>query len=192
MRHGRDFFRPNVKDLIQKQYSVTPKRDEEGRIHVALYSELFLKCTGATLITNSLYAAFYDDIASSVETVSAGEQIVMDIFEPSESDEFSREVTILGFRRYINALYLGTNKEHWRHVILFSASLVAGAVLSFFLYNFWISHISRWLYTMIDIFSTVLVWEFAGYMAFELSHEIKQLRRLRQIRNMEFQFRLWN
>lgn len=191
MRHGRDFFRPDTEDKPQKEYAMKPIRDKEGNVHTAIYSELFMNTKGIGMITNSSYARLYDDISSSLAVFDSNDSVVIDVFEPGESDDFDRDSIIIGFRRYINALYLGSKKEHNNRVVLFTASLIIGALLGYFLHNGLEAVISSWAYEILNIFSTVLIWEFAGYVAFQMNNEVKNLKRLRQICKADFEFRKW-
>ena len=190
MRLGRDFFTP-VSTLTKKQFSFTPKRDENGRVHVALYSEIFSHAGGAALLTNAAYSELKDDVLSSVETLSPKERVVLDVFEPAESDPFDREAIILGFRRYVNACYMGCRREHLSRIALFSAGLIVGIVLCFLLTNYWEKDLASWIFFVLNTFSTVLIWQFAGYVAFEWNGEVKRLKRLKQIYGIEYEFRLW-
>lgn len=197
MKVSRSFFinRKDSDSANAKQFKSSLKRDKEGRVHIALYSELFSNLGEKVLCTNSMYADLKDDISASVEPFSSKEKIAIDVFEPKESSEFDRESAIIGFRRFVNACYSGQRKQHLIHLLVFSLFLLLGLVVEFVLYGLlWDGAnptISMWVFKSIEIFATVFIWQFVVYLGFEMPGEIKTLRRLSQIASVDFEFKHW-
>lgn len=172
-------------------FKATRKLDDQGRNHVALYSEFFSNLSGRVMCTNAAYADLKNEINASIEFCDPKEKIVLDIFEPSASSEFDREAAIIGYRRYITACYRGYLRMYSSHLFLFLMFLLIGVLMLFLMYGTKLFAMPVWAEKVYDSAASVFIWQFIAYMAFEWSGERKQLQRLDQMRNLEFEFKLW-
>lgn len=186
----REFYSRRGKD--EKNAGGTICRyDEHGRAHVSLYTRFFSDLTGNFLCTNQMYQDLKKDLLSSIELVSVKRQIVFEIFEPSESDELNREVSIVGFRRFLNANLALEAQRAKNRFILFSIFMLLGVLIVFFLFGIKPSFLSEWAAKCIEIVGTVFVWQFVGYMVYEFQEVRMQIRRLQQMIKAEFCFKKW-
>ena len=53
--------------------------------------------------TNTMYEELRSDIAPCIDDIPTKEKVCIDIVETTESNEFARESTIIGFKRYMKA-----------------------------------------------------------------------------------------
>lgn len=166
------------------------KHDDNGFVHVSVFTNFFTDPKERRIHTNLEYSNFRNDIEATLGTLDTNEQVIMDIFESQESDETDREIAIIGFRKYVSSCYLAARQQYIKHIKLFSSFLLIGSLIIFLLYGIPHPALSEWLKKLLEIFGTVMVWQFVGYMAFERHKELKDLRRLSQIMHVKFDFRL--
>lgn len=173
-----------------KQFNSSVRRDDTGRIHAALYSDFFTGNSGQIMRSNYDYARFKDEIAATIEPYSPGEDIVIDIYEPAESDEFVRDAALLGFRRYVGACYAGSRKLYLRHMIAMLASLVIGLLVVYLMSLLPIADKPVIQY-LLETIASVLVWQCVGYLAYNREGEARQMKRLGQMMQLEFTYKVW-
>lgn len=191
MQDFRNFYVQRVKERIEAGTGAIFRLDENKKAHVALYSHFFTQLSGNFLCTNKMYRELETDIANSVGLINADKRIVMDIYEPKESNELNREVAIAGFRRYLKAGLEVESKRFRRRMYVFIACLLIGIVLEVLLYGLDLSLLPEWVDSCVDIVATVFVWQFVGFMAYEHRSDRMRLKRMRQMIAMEYTFRKW-
>ena len=173
-----------------KQFISAVKHDEKGRIHAALYSDFFTGNSGQIMRSNYDYARFKDEIAATIEPYSPGEDIVIDIYEPAESDEFVRDAAVIGFKRYIGACYAGSRKMYLRHLFAMIASLIVGLLLVLLMSLLPVEDKPLVVY-LFETVSAVLAWQCVGYLVYNRDGEERQVRRLEQMMRLEFTYKTW-
>lgn len=193
MANSRNFFQRKVYEFSfdMRTLKNNVRRDEHGRIHVPLYSNLFTSMGENILCTNSMYANLRNDIQVSVDIYPPDEKITLDVFEPGQSSDFDRERVILGFRRYINACYSNFRREHRTRLLLFSAFLFIGVFIIFAKYVLISSNTATWIGACMETTGCLFIWQLMGYLAFTLPGEIRMLKRYYQLLNLDFSFKTW-
>ena len=187
---GFSLFGSSEEELYQSQFSASVKRDENGRIHTPLYSSFFADSDGLIMRSNYDYGLFRDELLATVEPYSPKENVVVDLFETSDSDPIVREATVLGFKRFVSACYSAKKRLYRRHLIMMLISLVIGiiSVYTAWTYKFDAFPLATYL---LETVAAVLLWQCIGYFAYSRDAEIIMLRRLAQILRLEFNFRHW-
>ena len=192
MRTSRTIDFKKIFDKKEVSMVTTTKRDKDGRIIVPLYSDFFSSLTDNVMCTNAMFQSLHDEINVSISPYNRKEQIVLDIYESSETESESvRESVLVAFRKYIFHYIKMARTELIKRTILFLTVALVGAAAEFLLYGLFPDTVVLWLNTVIDIVAWSFVWQFSSYMAFEFIGEIKNINRLKQILFIEYKFIHW-
>lgn len=168
------------------------RRDGEGRLVVPLYSKLFSSLTENVMCTNAMFESFKEEIEDSIALYPAKERISLMIYESSEAaDDSVREIVLIGFKKYITQYKEKSVAQLKLNALTFLGIAVIGILLEYFLYSVFPDAFSEWIYSLLDITATVLIWEFVAFLAFEFTKEVAAIRRLSQILDIKFIFRHW-
>lgn len=181
----------NIKKNRASGSNSTCRFDKQGRAHVTLYTHFFVNLPGNFLCTNRMYREFRDEVAGSVDLVNTDTQVVLEIYEPAESDEFNRQAAIAGFRRFIETQAEVEYKRFKSRMVVFIALLLVGIALEFVLHGMSLTLLPAWGDNCVDIMATVFVWQFIGFMAYEYQTEKIHFRRLKQMVKTEYVFQKW-
>lgn len=196
----RNFFSKKNKNKVAINNKLPIHRDENGAVHVVMHNNIFADVGTTLLASNSMYASLLDDIQPCVEPYSTNEKIVLDIYETRQSDDFSREVVITGFKKYITSCLSGLIRQHIGRFFLFFSFLLVGLLIEFILYGVIGPSLSatnpeitiNWIFKSVEVLGTLFIWQFGGYLAFEFLGERKQIKRYKQIANVDFNIKEWN
>lgn len=189
MKLHRNFFQYSSEETIST-YRMDAVRGKDGRAHLGLYTDFFDTGRGRIMRTNNEYLSFRNEVESTISNQNTIDPITIDVFELTESDEFDRETSIIGFKKFMGVCYHSYKGKYLARLTLFSFFLVIGLAMIFLLHTVG-KGLPEWLFYCLETVATVFVWQFAGYVAFELLGEIRQLRRFRQIADVEFTFKKW-
>ena len=193
MGYSRFFFRQDTRRKEQdKHASALARCDEKGRIHVALFSDLFGKQAENAMWTNAVFTKLREDIENPVALCPIRQQVVLDVYSPQLASEIDRERLLIAFRRYLEACEKGQRRKNLNSLLLFSCFLLIGILMIFVLYQFLQTLIPVWINVLLEIIATVFIWQFVGYMAFEFPPERRRLHRLHQIINITYEFHEWD
>ena len=188
----RTVFRPKSGEEPAVAISSTAKRDAQGRLVVPVYSGFFSSLTENVMCTNVMFDSLKKEIDASVMPYSAGEDILLTVYESSEkATEDVRESVIVGFRRYLAACRQRAESALKKHLFVFFVMFLAGVLIEFFLYGAFPDLLPLWIANSLDIVAWVFIWQFAAYLAFEFVSEIRQIRRISQLIRIEYVFRHW-
>lgn len=168
------------------------RRDAQGRLIVPLYSRFFSSISDNVMCSNIMLKEFMEEIEASLSVYSANEQVLLTVYESSDSaDENTRESVLVSFKKYA-AQYLKRKTALLnRSFLSFLLLALFGILIEFLNYNVFSGILSEWVCNLIDISATVLIWQFVAYLAFDFSQALKDIRRLKQILQIEYVFRHW-
>lgn len=186
----RNFFR--VSREIKQSYKATMNKDDKGSIHVAIHNNIFTKIKKDNyLATNSSFASLKNDIKPCIEPYKSNEHVVVDVYETEESDEFSRDMAIIGFKRYMNSLCYGQSKTIKRMFAICLIAMLIGIGIEVILYAIPSigNNLPLWLFKTIEIIATLFIWQFFGYLTFEFPGSIINYKRNMQIAKCDFEFK---
>ncbi|MCQ2776500.1 MAG: hypothetical protein MJ217_02105 [Bacilli bacterium] len=186
----RNFFK--VSREIKQSYKSTLNKDGDGAIHVAIHNNIFADIKkNSYLASNSSYASLKNDIKPCIEPYKSNEHIVVDLYETEESDEFARDVAIIGFKRYMNSLCYGAAKTIRRMFAICFTAMLMGILLEILLYGVPVigNNLPMWLFKTLEVVATLFIWQFFGYLTFEFPGTITNYKRNMQIAKCDFEFR---
>ena len=193
MGYSRFFFRRNERKKEQEKYAaVSGRRDENGRLHVVLYSDIFGKNTEKAMWTNADFTALREDIENSVILCPVRQQLVLDVYCPYQASKIDRERLLIAFRRYLDACARWQRRKNRLNLMLFFSFLLVGILMIFLLYQYLLLLVPIWIEVLLETIASVFIWQFVGYMAFEFPSEQRRLRRLIQISNIKYEFHEWD
>lgn len=198
MRLGRNFFskNENTKAVPFYKNKLPVVRDKDGRVHVVMYTSIFHDASQNLLASNSMYANLLTDLQPCVEPYSPKEKIMVDVYETKPSDEFARDLVVVGFRKYVNSCLTGLYRQHLSRFLLFFSFLLVGIAIEVILYA--IPGMAEgnilpfWLFKTIEVLGTLFIWQFGGYLAFEFFGERKNAARYKQLAEVEFTVKQWD
>lgn len=169
------------------------KRDENGKIHVAVFSKVFSEANEHLLTSNSMYANLLADVKPCFEPYPTKENIVLEVYETKESDDFVRESVVIGFRRYVSGCLKSLCDELRNRIILFSSFLLIGVFVEILIFGILPENaMPEWLSQTLHIFASLFIWQFGGYVAFEFLGESKKISRFKQIQKADIAFKHWD
>lgn len=186
---ARDFFSHRYES--ERNASIVPHSDNEGRIHVAVYSAEFTNFGISPLWTTTMYSNLKEDILSSVELLPVKEKPILDIYESGSATEFDHERILIGFKKYLSLCYLSSRRHLLAHLVTFALFLIIGILIVFALYTNRLTFLPDWISALVDAVAAVFIWQFVGYMAYDFVPERKSTRRLAQIQSLEYRFHHW-
>lgn len=163
----------------------------DGAVTVPMFSDFFAGAETSPLYTNGMYEGFKQEIISSVELYKTRDDITMMIYEAEPVNDLSREVVLVGFRKYIAQCVQKQKKYVSKRTVLFSLLAALGVFCIYFSNAPWAGGIAPWVLSCINNVGCVFLWNFLGYFAFEFSGDERELNRLRQIHRMQYSFRKW-
>ena len=169
----------------------TIRKDKCGRIIVPLYSQFFSSLTNDMLYTNNMFEDLKREITMSISAYSPKEKIHLSIYESSKVDDDIRESALIGFKRYISIYYKKMIAFTQKYLFSFLILAFVGIISIYLVHNVFSNLLSEWIRYLLDIISTVFVWEFVSYLAFEFPKSISDIARLKQILQIEYTFRHW-
>lgn len=170
----------------------TDKRDKDGRIVIPLYSSFFSSLSSNIMCTNAMFESLKQEIVTSISMYSTKERIVLSIYESSNNiGSDIRDGVLIGFKKYINQSKKKAILKTKKYFFSFLSLALLGMLILHIFYNKFPNMLSTWGYKISDIASTVLIWEFVTYLAFEFPKEITNILRLRQISQITFTFKHW-
>lgn len=192
MKSHKNFFeRKDFNPYYKNKLDI--KRDQEGKVHVAMNTSIFDDVKANLLASNSMYASLLTDIQPCLEPYSAKENIVLDIYVTEEPDDFTKESVMAGFKKYVNSCIIALVKQHLFRFFLFFSFLVIGIVIEGVLYGKAdVGNNPKWWLKSIEVLGNLFIWQFGGYMAFEYLGESKNIKRYKQIANIEFNIKKWD
>jgi len=188
MRNYSLFFRN--KDTKTSPLDLFRAGSGSETVSVAMFSDFFCGMSDNMFCTNSMYSDFKDSVIASIEVYSPKEEILLSIYESSESEEDKRDMLLIGFNKYIRAYYQKLRREYLTEIFQVSFFFVVGFLLIILGYSLE-GTIPNWFMYCITNFGTVLIWQFVGYWAFEYAGQKRTLDRLEQIENLRYDFRKW-
>ena len=191
MRDFRSHYAERWKAIKDAGINSIFRLDENQKAHVILYSHFFTDLPGNFLCTNRMYREFQAEVDASIALVNVKKPVVLEIYEPHESDEFDREAAITGFRTYLQGGLTLEKKRFRRRMYVFDGLLLIGILLEILLYGLDLSLLPEWVDSCVDIVATVFVWQFVGFMAYEYKSYRMQFKRLRQMIGIEYIFKKW-
>lgn len=189
MRLYRNFFQ-YASDKKISAFRMDAVRGADGRVHLGMFTDFFSAAHGRVMRSNNEYNNLRNEVEACIGEFNTVDPITIDVFESRESDEFDRETSIIGFKKYIGANYFAYKKQCMSRLILFSTFLILGILAIVLLYTHG-TELKDWIFYCVETIATVFLWQFAGYAAFELNGEIRQMRRYRQLTDAEFAFKKW-
>lgn len=192
MEDHKSFFKKKSK---AKSVRTTRHNDraKDGRVHIAMHSNIFSEVKHNLIASNSMYADLLNDIQASVEPYSTKEKITIDLYETEKTDEFTKDSVIVGFRKYVNGCLYSLRKQHLFRFSLFGSFLLIGILIEFILYGvIGYGNMSDWVFKSIEVLGTLFIWQFGGYLAFEFLGEMKNIYRYKQALEIEFNVRQWD
>lgn len=196
MKSHKNFFHKDENRIPFGKKGNEVIRDKDGKVHVAMTTNIFSDVSKTLLASNSMLAGLLSDVQPCVEPYSTKEKIVLDIYETTESDELSRQTVILGFKKYVNGCLYGQYKQHMGRFFLFFSFLVIGVLIEVLLYAFLSvdgsATIPWWIFKSVEVLASLFIWQFGGYLAFEFLGEKKNINRYKQIANCEFNIKHWD
>ena len=189
MKLYKDFF--SIAKSPEAVFRSSKHRSADGRIHVPLYSDVFSNLKDNTLCTNAMYASLKSDIENSISMFRTDEKLTVNVFVSDSPSDFNCQRAILGFRRYMKACHFGYFRENLSNFMLFLIFLIAGLVLQYLLHVVHIFADREFLRSLTDTLSGIFIWQFIGFVAFQLIGVVRTLKRMKQIENIEFSFKEW-
>lgn len=141
------------------------RRDAQGRLIVPLYSRFFSSISDNVMCSNIMLKEFMEEIEASLSVYSANEQVLLTVYESSDSaDENTRESVLVSFKKYA-AQYLKRKTALLnRSFLSFLLLALFGILIEFLNYNVFAGILSEWVCNLIDISATVLIWQFVAYL----------------------------
>jgi len=154
-----------------------------------MFSDFFSNASDDIFFTNAMYAGFLEEVIATINIYNPKEKITIDIYESKVSKEENRELAIIGFRSYVNSL----SHKKWLGIIdgLVNVSVffLLGVFFIYFIYH--VDFLTDWLFCLIQNMGAVLLWQFFGYWAFQHAGQKRELDQLKQIAQIEYNFKKW-
>jgi len=177
------------KNKDKKKKALYSSRKDKN-ISVAMFSSFFNQVNDDMFCTNQMYSAFKDELLSTIEIYHPKAEITVSIYEEKQSNDSTRNMLQIGFRKYINALYQKSLQGFVNQLITISIFMIVGILLVYFAYQIR-PNIQEWLFYVTTNFGTVLIWQFVGYWAFEYADQKRELLRFKQLENIQYEFKKW-
>ena len=171
-----------------------PKKanNDDGKVHVAMFSDFFTSYEKNPLYTNGMYEGFKEEILSSIELYRANEDIKLLVYESEPTDELTHEIVTAGFNKYINQCMRKQFNYLLNRTIIFSSFSLFGVLCIVFATSNIATNYAPWLVSCINNMGCVFLWNFLGYFAFEFFGDRRNLKRLKQILIIEYTYRQWD
>ena len=157
MKSHRNFFSKEKEAQPMNKNMLPINRDNDGKIHLHMYTTIFSDVRDNLLASNAMYANLLNDVKSCIEPYSTKENIVLEVYETSKVDEFVQDSVVIGFRKYINSCLYGINKQHISRFILFFSFFLAGIFLEGILYGLLDGKLTMWVFKSIEVLASLFI-----------------------------------
>ena len=166
-------------------------KQKEDRLSVPMYSDFFSSLTDNVMCSNNMYDSLQKEIESTLSVYSEKKSVTLAVYESSSSSADTKESVVIGFRKYIAQCLDRAKASLKMHLLTFTFLAAVAVGIEYLVYGVYSDYLAIWVQNSLNIVAWVFGWQFAVYMTFEFFKEIKAIRRLDQILNIEFVFNHW-
>ena len=191
MNNFLNFFASGKNSPVQGEKGLFYRRHHVNKpVHVAMFSDFFGNAPANGFCTNIMYAKLKDSLINSVNIYNTNASIIVDVLEKTPSDEQTRELLLIGFRRYLKAYYQKLHSKCLYQLMLMVIFFCVGVTLAYVNKGLNLPY-PEWLHFVFEVVSFGMIWQLAGWFAFEFPSIKRNINRHKQLLHLEYSFKQW-